>query len=324
MSYKDIEKHLQQSFIGETLTNEEEAIVIEELRRIKSSLEKNIKQTNNQEDIELSDSINNIIQDILIYKKVNFLFDNGIFEFNHFMSSFDNNKTIFKHQIESGFQIEKIKVNIINLCQFEKSDHYSNNTEKALDIINKVNNFVNDLNISKDIVLLNQVFDDLINKYADNNTFQSIYRETFNKYFNQIKSETLFGEPESIFLNHFVRGLIDKNNLNGTRKEMINTLYQQKFEVDVEKLIDACSYIDEKNPYLNSKTIYQLFSDTINKHEFSLTIREKGSEVVQSIQHDGNLGLCVKDLDKRLHIIDKIIEDCIDSKIHINNKIKRS
>lgn len=324
MSYKNIEKHLQQSFIGKNLTNEEEAIVIEELRRIKSSLEKNIKQTNNQEDIELSDSINNIIQDILIYKKVNFLFDNGILEFNNFMYSFDNNKTIFKHQLESGFQIEKMKVDIIHLCQFEKSDAYSNNTEKALDIINKVNNFVNDLNISKDIVLLNQVFDDLIHKYADNNTFQSIYRETFNKYFNQIKSETLFGEPESIFLNHFVRGLIDKDNLNGTRKEMINTLYQQKFEVDVEKLIDTCSYIDENNPYLNSKTIYQLFSDTINKHEFSLKIREKGSEVIQSIQHDENLGLCVKDLDKRLHIIDKIIEDCIDSKIRINNKIKRS
>lgn len=323
MSYKDIEKHLQQSFIGKNLTNEEEAIVVEELRRIKSSLEKNIKQTNNQEDIELSDSINNIIQDILIYKKVNFLFDNGIVEFNHFMSSLDNNKTIFKHQIESGFQIEKIKVDIINLCQFEKSDSYSNNTEKALDIINKVNNFVNDLDLSKDILLISQAFEDLLN-HCDNKTFQSIYRETFNKYFNQIKSEQLFGQPESIFLNHFVRGLIDKDNLNGTRKEMINTLYQQKFDVDVEKLIDACSYIDENNQYLNSKTIYQLFSDTINKHEFSATIRQKGYEVVKCLEEEENAGIFDHNLVKRLNIIDKIIEDCIDNKININNKIKRS
>ncbi len=319
MSYKNIIGHINNAFKGKILTNESECIVIEELRQIRDKLE------NKEGNDKLLEKINNCIQDIIAFKKIECIFNKGIVEFNLFLKLFDTNEEVLKRELEAGFKIEQLKIEIKKICNIENMSFYGSNLEREMSMIGKVDKFVNNLNVSNDMLLIQQAFEDLMNEGFINNTLGSIYRKTQEKYCNQIEVENVKTNPESLFLNLEVRRFIDKSNANASRQELINKLEENKLSSDVELLINNFSYVDEKNEYLNSKTIYQLFSNAINKDNFSRIIREKGSDVVNRLQEESNAGLNVEDLEKRLDIIDKIIEDCVEKKIHLynNNKIKR-
>lgn len=319
MSYKNIIGHINNAFKGKTLTNESECIVVEELRQIRDKLK------NKEGNDKLLEKINNCIQDIISFKKIECIFEKGIVEFNSFLKLFDTNEEVLKRELEAGFKIEQLKIDIRQICNIENMNFYGSNLEREMSMISKVDKFVNNLNVSKDMLLIQQAFEDLMNEGFINNTLGSIYRKTQEKYCNQIEVENVKSNPESLFLNLEVRRFIDKSNANASRQELINKLEENKLSSDVELLIHNFSYVDEKNEYLNSKTIYQLFSNAINKDNFSRIIREKGSDVVNRLQEESNAGLNVEDLEKRLDIIDKIIEDCVEKKIHLynNNKIKR-
>lgn len=315
MSYQNIKNHLFQAFQGKSLTNESEAIVMEELVQIKDLISQSQFQKEN--DTKLLELIDECIEDLKFFKKIECIYIAGATSFNYFMNLFENSDIVKKRELEAGIYVETLYKDITNLTEeLEKSDN-------ILYAQLRIKDFVMDLNIPKNILLIQETFDDIISDKKTHSNFNTLYDLTLKQYQKHLLSmneENLFGKTESVFLSKNIRAFITEENKS--RQQLINDLVYNHIQPSkFEEFLKAYSYVDEKSTYLNSTSIFELFKDTIERPTFPKTITQYRSDLIEEIDFKGNQGLRIDDLTEKLGFVEQII-DKLGSQQKINNALK--
>lgn len=329
MSYQNIKNHLFQAFQGKQLTNESEAIVMEELVQIKDLINQSKFQKEN--DTKLLEFIDECIEDLKFFKKIECIYTAGATSFNHFMNLFENSDIVKQRELEAGIYVETLYKDITKLT--EELD----NSDNIIYVQSKIKDFVMDFNIPKDILLIQETFNDIISDKNTNSNFNTLYDLTlkqYQKHLLSMKEEVIFGKTESVFLSNNIRSFITEENKSGlpieiavenhskSRHLLINDLVYNHIQPSkFEEFLKAYSYVDEKSTYLNSTSIFKLFKDTIERPTFPKTITQYRSDLIEEIDFKGNQGLRIDDLTEKLGFVEQII-DKLGIKQKINNALK--
>ena len=283
------------------------SILIKINQSITNSIENREISSKEEIDLYIDDLIGNEILRITNLKEELLSYVNNTYGSEELTTQFKNKLNDVQLSIEDGKEFISQLSNEISLFK--------------LNSINQINQFLEKLIFERNNILLLDLFNDLVGKEKNNNSFSQ-----------KLKSNYLTEEDGDKIRSDLLKLISDETTLKGkidlrnSLKDRLDDMVQTKSELNYNRLIDLTNeLINSLNEYIGDKQINDSFKNKLYSHnlgdEYGDIIKTELTQMIENEENGPNFELKMNQLsDLKNKGINVVVDETIETKASIRNE----